>query len=118
MDAANAMVSKGFKAAGYEYVNIDDCWSNPLGRDNTTHQLLPDYTAFPKGISGLADSIHSMGFKIGIYSSAGTETCAGRPASLGYELVDAETWAAWGIDYLVREILWTVLLNGKRLMGS
>ena len=41
-----------------------------------------------------------MGFKMGIYSTAGTETCAGYPASLGYEDVDAEAFADWDIDYL------------------
>ena len=101
MDAANAIVDKGFKAAGYVYVNSDDCWSNVLGRDNTTHQLLPNMTKFPDGIVGLADKIHGMGLKFGIYSSAGTKTCGGYPASLGYEEVDAATFAAWGIDYLV-----------------
>lgn len=39
-----------------------------------------------------------MGFKLGIYSSAGTETCAGYPASIGYESIDAAAWAAWGVD--------------------
>ena len=27
-------------------------------------------------------------------------TCAGRPASLGFEKIDAETYAEWGVDYL------------------
>ena len=30
----------------------------------------------------------------------GNLTCGGRQAALGYEAVDAETYAAWGIDYL------------------
>jgi alpha-galactosidase len=38
--------------------------------------------------------------KIGIYSSAGTKTCAGYPASIGYESLDVSTFASWGIDYL------------------
>ncbi|KAI1438226.1 glycoside hydrolase family 27 protein [Xylaria sp. CBS 124048] len=100
LDAANAMVKYGFKDAGYEYVNIDDCWSVKSGRDNETQQLIPDPTRFPSGISGLAEQIHDMGFKMGIYSSAGTETCAGYPASIGFESIDAATWAAWGVDYL------------------
>lgn len=33
-------------------------------------------------------------------SGAGETTCAGYPASLGHESLDAETWAGWGIDYL------------------
>ncbi|KAJ8119524.1 hypothetical protein ONZ43_g3540 [Nemania bipapillata] len=100
LDAAKAMVEFGFKDAGYEYVNLDDCWSVKSGRDPETQQLVPDPTRFPNGISGLADQIHQLGFKIGIYSSAGTATCAGYPASIGYESIDAATWAAWGIDYL------------------
>lgn len=44
-----------------------------------------------------------MGFKLGIYSSAGTETCAGYPASIGYESTDAATWAAWGVDCKLSE---------------
>jgi alpha-galactosidase len=71
MAAANAMASNGFKDAGYMYVNSDDCWSNHNGRDNTTHQLLPNMTKFPEGIKGLADKIHDMGLKFGIYSTAG-----------------------------------------------
>ncbi|KAI1746086.1 glycoside hydrolase family 27 protein [Xylaria scruposa] len=100
LDAAKAMIDFGFKDAGYEYVNLDDCWSVKSGRDNNTQQLIPDPERFPRGISGLADQIHDLGFKIGIYSSAGTKTCAGYPASIGYESIDAATWAAWGIDYL------------------
>lgn len=91
LDAASYMVSKGFLRAGYTYVNLDDCWSIKSGRDNTTHQILPDLNKFPEGIEGLVSRIHSMGLKAGIYSSAGETTCAGYPASLGYEMVDAET---------------------------
>ncbi|KAI1824620.1 glycoside hydrolase family 27 protein [Xylaria intraflava] len=100
LDAANALVKYGFKDAGYEYVNIDDCWSVKSGRDNVTQQLIPDPTRFPSGISGVASRVHALGLKLGIYSSAGTETCAGYPASIGYESIDAATWASWGVDYL------------------
>lgn len=100
LDAAKAMVDFGFKDAGYQYVNLDDCWSVKDSRDSNTQELVPDPDRFPNGVSGLADQIHDMGFKIGIYSSAGTQTCAGYPASIGYESIDAASWAAWGIDYL------------------
>lgn len=79
---------------------VDDCWSVKSGRNSTTKQIIPDPYKFPRGISGTASQIHALGLKIGIYSSAGTGTCAGYPASLGYEKIDAATWAAWGIDYL------------------
>lgn len=79
-------------------MNIDDCWSIKSGRDNVTHQIIPDTSKFPDGISGLAKKVHAMGLQIGIYSSAGTHTCAGYPASIGYESIDAASFAAWGID--------------------
>ncbi|KAK0314874.1 hypothetical protein LTR54_010807 [Friedmanniomyces endolithicus] len=100
MQAANAVVSMGFKDAGYNYVNSDDCWSSLDGRDPTTHQLVPNATKFPLGIKGVADQVHGLGLKFGIYSSAGTMTCGRYPASLGYEMVDAYTFASWGVDYL------------------
>jgi alpha-galactosidase len=98
LDAAQQMVDLGFKAAGYQYVNIDDCWSMKNGRDPVTNRLLPNLTRFPDGIKGTADKVHALGLKIGIYSSAGGTTCAEYPASLYNEDLDAQTWADWGID--------------------
>ncbi|KAI7237952.1 alpha-galactosidase 1 [Hortaea werneckii] len=100
LQAAKSMVDRGFKDAGYTYINSDDCWSRMDGRDPETHELRPNMTKFPDGIKGTADQIHDMGFKFGIYSSAGTKTCGEYPASLGYEAIDAATFAAWGVDYL------------------
>ena len=48
----------------------------------------------------MADYAHSKGLKFGLYSDAGNETCAGRPGSLGYETYDANSYAAWTVDYL------------------
>jgi hypothetical protein len=77
---------------------VDDCWSVKSGRDKTTGRIVPDTTKFPDGISGLADKLHGLGFKIGIYSDAGTKTCAGYPGSLYNEHIDAKTFAEWGVD--------------------
>lgn len=74
------------------------------GRDSATHQLVPNATRFPSGIKGVADAVHGLGLKLGIYSSAGTETCGKYPASIGYESLDAATWAAWGVDYLKYDV--------------
>ncbi|MFI9006136.1 glycoside hydrolase family 27 protein [Actinosynnema sp. NPDC053489] len=95
---ADVMVSSGMAAAGYQYVNIDDCWSTRQ-RDSGGN-LVADPVKFPSGIKALADYVHGKGLKLGIYSSAGTTTCAGYPASLGNEQRDANLWASWGIDYL------------------
>ena len=100
MQAANAMVDLGFKDAGYEYVVLDDCWSEMKGRDPVTSRLVPNTTKFPDGMSGTADKVHALGLKYGMYSSAGTMTCGRYPGSLGYEAIDAATFAEWGVDYL------------------
>ena len=95
--AADAMVSSGMKDAGYQYVVIDDCWQ--VSRDKEGN-IQPDLKTFPNGIKPVADYVHSKGLKFGIYSDAGTKTCAGRPGSRGYEFQDARQYAAWGVDYL------------------
>ncbi|KAL4078380.1 glycoside hydrolase family 27 protein [Scleroderma yunnanense] len=97
--AANDLKTLGLADAGYQYVNIDDCWAQ-LTRDNTTQRIIPDAQKFPNGISGVASQVHSLGLKLGIYSDAGTNTCAGYPGSLGYEEIDAATFTEWGVDYL------------------
>ncbi|MEU4443653.1 NPCBM/NEW2 domain-containing protein [Actinosynnema sp. NPDC050801] len=95
---ADAIASSGMRDAGYTYVNIDDCW---MARDRDARgRLQADPVRFPGGIKALADYVHGKGLKLGIYSSAGTHTCAGYPASLDHEEVDARTWADWGVDYL------------------
>ena len=100
IDAADYIVSKGLRDAGYSYVVIDDCWSDMAGRDPQTTQLVPNPVTFPEGMKAVADHVHSRDLKIGIYSSAGTKTCAGYPASLGNEDLDAATFAGWEMDYL------------------
>lgn len=60
--------------------------------------MVPDATKFPNGISGVATQVHALGLKLGIYSDAGTNTCAGYPGSLGFEAIDAATWTEWGVD--------------------
>jgi alpha-galactosidase len=94
---ADAMVSSGMKDAGYQYVVIDDCWQ--VSRD-ATGNIVADPQRFPSGIKALADYIHSKGLKFGIYSDAGTQTCAHRPGSQGHEYQDALQYAGWGVDYL------------------
>jgi alpha-galactosidase len=94
---ADSMVKNGMKAAGYRYIVIDDCWQ--VSR-NAKGNIVADPKRFPSGMKALARYIHSKGLKFGLYSDAGTKTCAGRPGSLGHELQDARQYAAWGVDYL------------------
>src|SRR5436190_23503461 len=68
---ADAMVKSGMKEAGYQYVVIDDCWQ--VSRD-TAGNIVADPQRFPSGIKSLADHVHSLGLKFGIYSDAGSKT--------------------------------------------
>ena len=70
---ADAMVSKGFRACGYNHINIDDGFFG--GRNTTTGELLIHPSRFPNGLKVVADYIHSKGLKAGIYSDAGANTC-------------------------------------------
>ena len=94
---ADAIVSSGMAAAGYEYVNIDDCWMS--GRDGSGN-LVADASKFPSGIAALAEYIHGKGLKLGIYESPGNTTCAGKTGTQGHETQDAQSYAKWGVDYL------------------
>lgn len=127
--AADLLVTTGLRDAGYTYVGIDDCWMAGrdaargsraragAGRDPSTHRLVADPRRFPSGIPALVAYIHARGLKAGIYESAGTTTCEGLAGSLGYEHIDARTFAAWGIDYLKYDNCGgkTVTVDGQRL---
>lgn len=117
METADAMVSSGLKDAGYEYIVVDDCWQ--LTRDEDGN-IQCDPERFPNGMKYVADYIHSLGLKFGIYSCVGTKTCAGRPASLGHEYQDALFYARTGVDYLKYDYCYNQETNAKtayRLMN-
>lgn len=111
------MVAQGLDKLGYQYVNMDDCWSATSRDSNGQLQVhrppltvptplfsrhrQPDPKRFPLGMKELADYVHSKGLKIGLYTCVGTLTCKfGRPGSYGHFDDDARTLAAWGIDFV------------------
>ena len=96
---ADAMVNLGLKDAGYEYLVIDDCWSK-RERDPETGKIVPDEIKFPNGMKSVSDYVHSKGLKFGMYSCAGTRTCADYPGSFDHEYLDAKTFAEYGADFL------------------
>ncbi|KAG7146921.1 Alpha-galactosidase 3 like protein [Verticillium longisporum] len=95
---AQALVDTGLRDAGYTYLVMDDGWQNltrgPDGRQQA------NATRFPSGLKVLADEVHEKGLKFGLYSDAGIFGCGFQPGSLGYEELDAQTYADWGMDYL------------------
>jgi len=105
--AANAMVKSGLINHGWTYINIDDFWQNNRdSKDRSLRGKLRDEAGniVPNSrfgdMKGLADYVHSLGLKIGLYSSPGPWTCGGCVGSYGYEKQDAESYAKWGFDYL------------------
>ena len=93
-EVADAMVSTGLRDAGYQYVNIDDCWMDKK-RSGDGH-IVVDPRRFPSGMAALGKYIHERRLKFGIYSCAGETTCEGLPGSYGHEREDAADYASWG----------------------
>lgn len=101
--SAEAIVDLGLRDLGYQYVILDDCWS--AGRNTSGNgSIIADLTKFPNGMAAVAEGIHDLGLKFGMYSSAGKYTCGQYEGSLGHEAVDAQTWANWGVDYLKYDV--------------
>lgn len=105
--AAQVMVKSGLVNHGWTYINIDDFWQNNRdSRDPALQGKLRDEKGniLPNARFGdmkvLADDVHDLGLKIGIYSSPGPWTCGGCAGSYGFERQDAESYARWGFDYL------------------
>ncbi|MCE5315141.1 MAG: NPCBM/NEW2 domain-containing protein [Armatimonadota bacterium] len=100
-EIADAMVSSGLAAHGYQYVNIDAGW----GKSRDENGELSPNEKFPN-MKALGDYIHDKGLKFGIYSSPGPSTCgqcpdgSPEPGSYQHEAQDAGTFAKWGVDYL------------------
>lgn len=99
LSTIDAMERLGLKDAGYTYVNIDDGWQRYKG-SRADHPLEVDPVKFPNGIKGVADYAHARGFKLGIYSGPGVDTCAGFTGSEGHVGEDARVFAEWGVDHL------------------
>lgn len=104
---AGAMVELGLKDKGYRYINIDDGFFGHRDADGKMHTH-PE--RFPDGLKGIAEHIHALGLKAGIYSDAGSNTCGsiwdndvnGVGAGLyGHEHEDAELYFKdWGFDFI------------------
>ncbi len=107
MSQADAMVAKGLKDVGYSYINIDDGF---FGYRDEEGEMHPHPHRFPRGMKAVADYIHSLGLKAGIYSDAGAITCGsiwdkdknGIGAGLyGHEEQDARLYFRdWGFDFI------------------
>ena len=93
--AADKMITSGMADAGYQFVNIDDCW---MGKRDAAGNITAN-AKFPD-MKALADYIHGKGLKAGLYTSPGPKTCAGYEGAFKHEAQDAKQFADWGFDFL------------------
>lgn len=102
---AKALVASGLAARGYDTVTIDDCWM--ATQRDAAGDLQANRARFPEGMPPVANAVHALGLKFGIYEDAGSETCGkfagtgepqgGGPAHFDH---DVRLFAKWGVDYL------------------
>jgi len=105
---ADAMVSSGLKAAGYQYVNVDEGWWQ--GTRDASGNITIVESDWPGGMQAIATYIHGLGLKAGIYTDAGNDGCGfyyptGRPAapksgSEGHYEQDFLQFSKWGFDFV------------------
>jgi alpha-galactosidase len=110
LETAEAVVSSGLRDCGYIYINLDDRWQDPRRPRDADGVLRVDARRFPNGIAALADRVHALGLKFGLYTIGNVLACGGeegdgpggipRTGSLGRETLDAYTFAQWGVDFL------------------
>jgi alpha-galactosidase len=95
MANVDALVASGMQSAGYRYVNLDACWQ---AQRSETGERTFDPVLLPSGIHALADDLHERGLGLGVF--APVEECFEEPTGVGYEVVDAASYASWGADYV------------------
>ena len=115
MAQAKAMAANGMKAAGYQYINIDEGWWR--GQRDGEGNIVVDEKAWPALAAGekpgdmanIVRFIHSLGLKAGIYTDAGMNGCSLYPdlgpmyfnvGSEGHYEQDYLQFARWGFDYV------------------
>jgi alpha-galactosidase len=98
--AADAMVSSGMKAAGYQYINLDAGWWSG-SRDSNGNITIDTTTQWPGGMQAVTSYIHNKGLKAGIYTDAGSNGCSGsNQGSYGHYAQDMLQFEQWGFDYV------------------
>jgi alpha-galactosidase len=119
--AVDFVVNNGLKDFGLSYIMIDAGWEYILPQDadiirnsdgsysrsndgtiirDSNGIIVPDASKFPNGMKAIVDYIHERGLKAGIYSSPGKFDCVRSMGSMGFEQIDANTFAEWGFDML------------------
>ena len=116
-EVSDAMISTGLTHLGYKYVNIDDCWA--AEQRNATGHIVGHPVRFPSGMAALGDWLHGRNLTFGLYTSRATRTCSGQmPGSLGHEVLDAATFAAYGADAIKNDDCRAVYADAVKDYGT
>ncbi|MGD1042897.1 MAG: glycoside hydrolase family 27 protein, partial [Sedimentisphaerales bacterium] len=117
--SAKAMIDSGLVNHGWTYINIDDTWQGKRGGKFNAIQGNQKF----QDMKGLCDYVHSLGLKVGIYSTPWITSYAGyiggssdnedgsweklanyeknkRFGKYAFDTNDAQQYGQWGIDYL------------------
>jgi alpha-galactosidase len=112
--AAKAMAESGLINHGWTYITVDDAWQGT--RTGPDHALVGN--ASFADMKALADYVHGLGLKFGLYSTPWKNSYAGFPGGssdtaegtppgkdrhfgrIPFCMQDAREWAGWGVDYL------------------
>lgn len=95
--------TNGYKAAGWQWIRIDDPWMAASWGPNG--ELVADPTRFPNGIAYTVQKIHEAGFKACGYTSFGANSCYGLPATPEDKVFQhVQQFVDWGFDGLMIDL--------------
>lgn len=88
--------TNGMLAAGWNWISIDDGWEQATRDSSSNLQVTAN---FPSGMGALVTYLHSLGYKVKIYTSYSALTCAGNAGTTSqYVYKDMALFNSWGVD--------------------
>ena len=96
LQEANLLKTTGLEADGYRLVWLDATWWQ--GKRDAAGNIIVSATQWPHGIAWLASTLHANGFKLGVYTDAGSTGCGVNGGSFGHYQQDIDRFAKWGVD--------------------
>ena len=99
---AMVMRDSGLLDAGYEYINLDDCWQTDRTHSSNINEqvIIPDSVRYPSSMLEISNYLNELGFKFGIYTARKKYTCQSRYGSYMHEMIDVITYCNWNISYI------------------
>jgi alpha-galactosidase len=96
LQEADRLKTTGLEKLGYRLIWLDAGWWQ--GQRNASGQIVVNPTQWPHGIAWLASTLHQNGFRLGVYTDAGSTGCGVKGGMFGHYQQDVNTFASWGVD--------------------